>query len=149
METTEVMELMPTTKAQVNSFVEKTVALVKDGIYDALRLKAQITSIKKACEDIDAAIKADYIDAAIKYGVKSFEIYGVKIELSDNIGTRYDYSNCGDKIYDSACKIKKEREGVLKALKNSISIVDADTGEVYKITPPVKYSSEGIKVTLI
>lgn len=69
--------------------------------------------------------------------------------------TEYDYTATKDKVWiDLDAQIKdlteqkKERETFLKTLKEKLTTVDEDSGEVIEIYPPVKSESFGIKVTL-
>jgi len=86
-----------------------------------------------------------------KYG-KSFDLHGVKIEYSENISPKYDYSVCGDIAWDEMqMELKslqekiKVREAFLKAIPDNSTIMDENGVQLF---PPTKTASEGIKVTL-
>lgn len=80
---------------------------------------------------------------------------GVKFELME-AGTRYDYTKCGDPIYNELIKrlevLKaevKEREGFLKGVPDSgITVLDNETGEVVTVYSPTKTSTSTYKITL-
>lgn len=69
--------------------------------------------------------------------------------------TEYDYEACRDPKWNDLSKQikdlteqKKERETFLKTIKEKLTTVDEESGEVIEIYPPVKSESFGIKVTL-
>jgi hypothetical protein len=151
--TTSVIALMPSTKEQIKSFAHKTVTELKDGYVNPLtfyiRLKAAESTIKELLANKD--VKDLVSDEAKKYG-KSFEHSGVKIEYSENISPKYDYSVCGDSewermqndLKDLQEKIK-EREAFLKSIPANSTIMDENGVQLF---PPTKTATEGIKVTL-
>jgi len=49
---------------------------------------------------------------------------------------------------ESNAEGRKERETFLKALKEPMEVLDSVTGEVIILRPPVKKSTEGIKVSI-
>jgi len=85
---------------------------------------------------------------------------GTKFSLAET-GTKYDYSACGDPLYNSLVSKKKAldeeikaRETFLKSIKDFLitSIPDPESGELLEnitITPPTKTSNSSYKVTLL
>jgi len=104
----------------------------------------------KAVEEFIEAIKKDkrFIDYVreelAKNGGKD-SVEGIALENVE-AGTKYDYSN--DPVWVDLDKKKRDRETFLKTIKDPLSIVNEETGEVYSITPPVKTSSSTYKITL-
>lgn len=155
METTlSVINLFPSTKEQIKSFVNATVNEVKCGNINALELKSKLKFIEKVAEEIDKQTKEDQLKERQKYQEKIVELYGAKIEVAE-LGTKYDFSNCGDKDWEyldiqlrELSELKKEREAFLKTIKKPMSIVHHETGECYDIVPPIKSSTTGLKFTL-
>lgn len=100
----------------------------------------------------------DFIDSIReevgKYGKTYTTTSGTKIELAE-VGTKYDFSKCGDyelyelesqmAIIEEQIKAKKE---FLKMLPLSgIEIIDTN-GEVHSLYPPTKTSTSSIKTTI-
>jgi len=90
---------------------------------------------------------------AAKYGKGECEMLGFKIQQAE-AGTSYDYSGCGDLEWErwdaqvlSATNSRKDREAVLKALKEPMTLVNEDTGETYRVNPPLKKSTTTLKFT--
>lgn len=77
-------------------------------------------------------------------------------ELTSSMqGVKYDFSGCGDKIYqaakevaDKATEALKERETFLRAVVKKMVWVDEETGETWEIQPPVKSGKLGIMVKI-
>jgi hypothetical protein len=86
---------------------------------------------------------------------------GTKFEFFE-AGTKYDYSACGDPIWNrlngqmETLKVKmKDRESFLKGLKGETvmgNVIDPETSELFedvKLYPPIKNSTPSYKQTLI
>lgn len=103
----------------------------------------------KGSEEMRGAIT----DAVAKYGKTYTSPSGTKIDLAE-VGTSYDFSNCGDiellDLYSDLEEIKgqiKGREEMLKTLKpEGLEILRGD--ELIHVYPPVKRSTSSYKVTL-
>lgn len=117
----------------------------------AIRIKWMEEYIKEAKE----AIRPHVLDSIGKY-TKGEEIarFGSRIEAME-AGTRYDYSGCGDLVWNALQQEKKDhderiktREKFLQAIKGQQTLVDDSTGEVYTVFPPKKTSTSTYKVTL-
>lgn len=137
----------------IDLFVEEKVRAVRDGEINPLELRNQLTLINKSIDKINEETKSEQLKEAQKYGAKSFEAYGSRIEITE-LGVKYDYGACKDKVWNELNKkledIKKdikERESFLKTIKTKLTTVDEDTGETSEIYPVIKTSTTGIKVT--
>lgn len=153
--TLSVINLLPRKRDEIDLFVHKTVQSVKDGDVNALELKSQLKAFEKAIEEIDKATKDEQLTERMKYREKVIDLYGCKIELAE-VGTKYDYSACGDpywndldKMIKSLSEQKKQRETFLKNISKPIGITDESTGgETVVINPPVKSSTTGLKFSI-
>lgn len=151
--TTSVMALMPSTKDQIKSFVHKTVIELKDGYTNPLNFYIQLKAVETTLKDLLAnkEVREMVSEEARKHG-KNFEMNGCKIEYSENISPKYDYSVCGDTEWESLqAQLKslqdkiKVRETFLKSIQSNSTIMDESGVQLF---PPTKTASEGIKVTL-
>lgn len=155
MTTLSVINLLPSTKEQIDMFISKTVDEIKCGNVNALQLKAQLKCFEKVAEGIDKATKNEQLTERMKYKEKVVEIYGAKIEIAE-VGTKYDYSACNDLEWNNLdAKIKKlsekkkDRETFLKALSKPMAMADEHTGgEMIMINPPLKTSTTSLKFTI-
>ena len=147
------LSLFETTKAERQDFAQSVVNGLKEGLSDPLKVHLQV----KCMEDLIKQITShpDYkdltLDEAAKYG-KSFEHYNAKFEIKE-MGVKYDYSNCGDPIYNQLAnelaeleKKVKERQAFLKAVQPGTELLIED--EVIVLYPPVKTSTTSITVNL-
>jgi hypothetical protein len=151
--TTTDLSLFETTKSERQDFAQSVVNNLKEGLSDPLKVHLQV----KCMEDLIKQITShpDYkdltLDEAAKYG-KSFEHYNAKFEVKE-MGVKYDYSNCGDPIYNRLAeelaeleKKVKDRQAFLKAVQPGTELLIED--EVIVLYPPVKTSTTSITVNL-
>jgi len=151
--TNNVLSIFATTKETRQQFAQVVIDEMKLGIADPMKIHLQV----KCMEDFIKQITShpDYkdltLDEAAKYG-KSFEMHNAKFEVKE-MGVKYDYSNCGDPIYNELSqkmaeleKEIKDRQAFLKAVKPGTEILVED--EVVVLYPPVKTSTTSITVNL-
>lgn len=139
MNTLSVINLMPSTKAEIKSFAEKVISAVENGEIPVLQLDVQLKRIETVCETIRKATKEQVIDEASKYG-KVFDFAGAEISLTER--KTPDYSN--DPEWASLNAKIKAREAILKAIPEGRTLIDEETGEVisaplYKRTDVISY----------
>jgi len=155
METTiNTLSILPSTKDEIQNFSIKIISELESGRINPLDLLKQIKCFEKVIEQTKDTLSKMAREEAEKYGAKNFDFKGVKIELAE-VGTKYDYSKCNDfvmaKVSEDLAKLnetKKQRETFLKSLKDPISLIDEESGDVFQILPPVKSSSSSLKVTI-
>jgi len=142
-----------TSKARIQNFEDQVVSSVKDGITNPLKIQVYLKSFIKAGEGILNRISEDVLIEAEKHG-KSFEAHGARVDVSE-LGIKYDYEHCQDKDWErlnsefnNIAEKKKDRETFLKTLKKPITVVDEETGETWKINPPIRKSTTGVKITI-
>jgi hypothetical protein len=145
------LNYLPSTGEQVNTFANGIVRSVKDGQENPLNVMLQIRAMEKAFKVIMDQIKDEVVTEADKYPGTTFKFRGVDLAKGD-VSTSYDYTICGDTEWerrkvdaDSAKEKLSEREAFLKALKEPVTIVDEMTGEVVTVRPPLKKSVAGVK----
>jgi len=146
--------LLPTTQVQIDVFSDQVIESVRQGETNPLEVLVIIKAFEKANDRIYKELRDNFVNEASKYPEKSFEFNGAKLEKAE-VGTSYDYKSCGDPVYNNRLAMfetmkqqLKEREDFLKSIKEPVTIIDESTGEVVKITPPVKTSTTSIKVSI-
>jgi hypothetical protein len=146
-----VMQLLPTNKAGVEKFSNQLIASVHNGEVNPLQLKALCKFMEAVFEKVDKETRDSQLTEAGKYSEKKFNAYGFEIAKED-VGVKYDYLSTGDPIYkqrfqifEEAKKQLEERAAFLKALKEPLTVVDDESGEVATIHPPLKKGTEGLK----
>jgi hypothetical protein len=134
-------------------------ALVKNTIQQedlAGNVLANILKAKKAEEffkNIQEELKKDALKEAEKHPERVVEAFGAKFEKT-SVHTEYDFSSCNDPEYkelvaqyETLMNKLQGRKEFLKALREPLTIVDENTGEISKIHPAVKKTTDGIKIT--
>lgn len=121
---------------------------------NALDVKIALKQMEAAMDQVKKVADKLAADEAAKYGEKSFDYKGARIELAE-LGTKYDYSGCQ---YPPLQRIQssiqaygeqaKAAEAWLKSIKGKTEYIDPQTGEVCEVYPPIKRSTTGIKITL-
>lgn len=156
LQTTESMAAFAVSKANREELAIQIVEAIDAGELNPLDIHYQV----KAMEDFIKILTANsrYKDAvlteAIKHG-KSFQFNGSKMEIKET-GVKYDYSKCGDPnwqiLENQITELKDKQKAVEAHLKvlpaEGIEVVNAESGEVIKMYPPVKTSTTSIAVTL-
>ena len=151
--TTTDLSLFETTKAERQDFAQYVVNGLKDGLSDPLKVHLQVKCMEDLIKQITShpEYKDLTLDEAAKYG-KSFEMHNAKFEVKE-MGVKYDYSACGDPVYNELSqkmaeleKEIKDRQAFLKAVKPGTEILVED--EVVVLYPPVKTSTTSITVNL-
>jgi hypothetical protein len=97
----------------------------------------------------------DYVTSELSKHQKSYNTSaGSKIEMAE-LGTKYDYSVCGDSQWnlfnskvEEYTKLRKEREEFLKVIPYEGIDVLSDEGELIHLNKPNKTSTTGYKVTI-
>jgi hypothetical protein len=147
-----VLELLASTSTQIDVFSDQVIQSVKEGEQSPLKVLIQLKAFERCSERIQKEIKENYMTEADKYPGNEFEFLGNKVQKVDTY-TKYDYSACGDPVYNQRLKLfeeaqkqLKERETFLKAVKADFSLLDEGTGEVVVIHPPKVNRSAGLKV---
>lgn len=147
------VKLLPFTKSQVQIFAGQLIETLENGEIDPLDLAIYFKAFSEVEKQVKETMSKLALSEAEKHG-KTFEFKGAKIEVKE-LGTSYDFSQCGDTKWErlnadlSAIKDKqKEREQLIKTLKEPLIEVDQQTGETITIYPPIKKSTTGITISL-
>jgi hypothetical protein len=150
----QLLTLFASTSVQIDVFSDGVIESVRSGEIDPLKVLIQIRAMEKANDRILKEIKDNLLTAADKYTEQSFNYFGNTIQKGD-VKTEYDYSICGDPIYNQRKSIMEsaktqldERAAFLKTLKEPITIVDEGSGEIVTIRPPLKKTTPGLKVSI-
>jgi len=153
---TNTLNLLPSNTAQVALFVQKVKDEVLSGDYNVLDVLIQLRAAQDAIDILNK--DSEIVEAAskeyAKHGQKTLDYNGAKITEKE-AGTKYDYDGCKDPVHGKlksdalfAAERCKERETFLKALKEPVTIIDEQTGEVVKLNPPSKTSKTILSITL-
>jgi cell fate (sporulation/competence/biofilm development) regulator YlbF (YheA/YmcA/DUF963 family) len=141
------LSILPSTKAQRQSFIEMAVNEILDGNLNPLQVELTLKSAIDTLEEIrkNTRVKMAVQEEADKYSEKTFEIGNFKVTKSSR--TTNDFSGCDshlDNLYAEMESLKaqiKARESLVK------TGVDSSTGEVFK---PVKSKvTEFLKIELV
>lgn len=140
------LSILPSTKAQRQSFVEMAVNEILDGNLSPLQVELTLKSAIDTLEEIRKNTRVKMaVQEEAKYYEKTFEIGNFKVTKSSR--TINDFSGCDshlDNLYAEMEALKmqiKARESLVK------TGVDSATGEVFK---PVKFTTtEYLKIELI
>jgi hypothetical protein len=142
------------TKSEIRRLTESLTQRVVDGEYDALSAFVVLKALGKAVEDAEKILSPYAIDESHSYNQHE-KIFVRECELKRvERGVKYDYASCGDPVWnelktqmDELQKKIKDREEILKALKEKIVTIDVRTGEVIELNPPLQSSTTTIQVT--
>lgn len=143
-----VIELGPTNRSQIESFVYFFTEELEAGRLDALKVWLKLKAWEETIGAVKDAIKNEAFREASTYGKGEHGVNGFVFSISGT-GGKPDFSVCNDPIRDQLVEQLKERESFLKNLKTPVDIVNEETAEVVAtIRPPLKRSGDTIKVSL-
>ena len=148
----------PTTKKGIeelsNQLIQSTLEGEQNPLLTEIKVAALVKTIKtyRASKEIKECVLArferDYPNQ------KSYDMGNVNLKASET-GVKYDYTNCGDPVWERLTaeieKLKeqlKERETILKANPKQWTYIDEKTGEVYTINPAPKSSTTQVVITI-
>lgn len=157
MKATSVLSLFETTKEQRLSFVLSVVDQLQSGNADPLKVHLHVKMMEETVKLLNAntLYKSAVLEAAEKYGEKSFQVNNAKVEIKE-VGVKYDFSKCEDillnKLYVDQERVDaeiKKRETMLKSVDGKgMIVVDQESGETFTVYPPAKSSTTSVAITL-
>jgi hypothetical protein len=146
----ELNNLLSIDKAGIKQKVDAVMVTIQDGWTDPLDA---LIMAKKGVDLFSSLEKNIRPFAEAKGAQKGLVKYSTEISEAMT-GVKYDYSACGDPIYnelkeasDKASEAVKERETFLKAISKPMDIV-VNEAEVYTIKPPIKTGKLGLKLEI-
>lgn len=149
-----VLDLFSTSQTGIDIFSDQVIQSVKQGETNPLKVRVWIKTMETIISRLKSETNHEQLMEADKWGERSFDYAGATITKAEH-GTKYDFSKCGDPIWEqrdqilySAKNQLKEREDFLKTIKEPMTIVDDRSGEVVTINPPIKTSTSGLNVTI-
>ena len=145
---------IPASKEEQAVISSAMINSVLDGEIDAIKAVVQAKSLVETLTLFlkDKGVNDLVLREVEKYG-KQTSKDGATISIKE-VGSKWDYSECGDPIYNRLSSQKeeieeklKEREALLKVTKEPRTEVDEETGEVYTVNPPSKSSTTSYSIT--
>ena len=145
---------IPASKEEQSVLSSAMINSVLDGEIEAIKAVIQAKSL---VETLTLFLKDKGVNDLVlmeveKYG-KQTSKDGATIAIKE-VGSKWDYSECGDPIYNRLSSQKaeieeklKERESLLKSTREPRTEVDEETGEVYTVNPPSKSSTTSYAIT--
>ncbi len=141
------IKINPTNKAELSVYVKSLKDELLSGNYDML----QVAGLSKSMEETAKQLKADVdikdaiMEEAAKYPDKTIDLDKFKLTKKDAV--TYDYSQCGDQVYNQMVEDKDQLDEQIKARKEMLKTgVDPSTGETFD--KPLKKSTSTISVSL-
>lgn len=146
--------LIDAKKSNLTHAVELITKSISDGEYDSLKGLILAVKGKTFFTDLEKSLRP-LAEANYLYKLeKNYSIHDVKVDQAPT-KTEYDYSVCGDPVYDRLATnmaLSKAdltaRQDLLKTLTKPMEMIDEETGESFRCMPPNKLQSEGLKLTI-
>lgn len=118
---------------------------LQDGQADEIDLYISFKKVESFVKTILPYIK-DHIDET-KLSVE-YKKHGVSLSTQKGKPT-YDYSKCGDEVYNDLLEFQKElkeREKFLQTIDKKTDFTDEETGETITLMPPIK--RQGLNIVM-
>ena len=143
-------------KAQQADMAESIINQIEEGEVNPLSIQIGLSAIENVIKTVKASdtYKNSTLTEAEKYGQKSFDLYGASLQIKE-VGVKYDFTSCGDpawnemnqELEDLKAKMKEREDFLKRTPKDGQTCLDEQTGEVYKIYPPLKTSTTSVTTT--
>lgn len=141
-------------RADINLYASNLENNLKNGDISPLLLKQHFKAVSELEDSIKPVLDKFVLEEAQKYPENKFLLYGAEFTKSE-FGTKYDFSKCGDTVYerlkkaaDDANKALKDRENLLKNIKGHETLIDEETSEILTVYAPVKKSTSGVSCSI-
>ena len=145
------------TKNAVTETAERLITLMESGKTSAIKTLTELDFINQVVTKVVARARELAVDELSSYGAEASQgvtIHGVSLKIIE-AGTKYDFAACNHPEWaqivaqeTALAERRKEIETMLKTLKTGQTIVNEYTGEISRITPPVKSSKTTVQVTI-
>lgn len=147
---------IPVTRTGQKELVDIMKKSLADGetnpIEAVVKAKSMYEVLSSFLKDDD--VKELVVNECEKYGKGETPSFaGAKVQVKET-GVKWDYTDCGDPVYDSLSiqmeELKqrmKQRESYLKTITERKTEIDEATGEIYTILPPVRKATTSYSIT--
>ena len=141
------ISIMPANKAELKNFTARMKAEILSGSYDPLNVAGMLKAMEELIKELraDADIKEAIEEAAEKFTEKTIDFANFKLTKSQR--STYDYSVCGDAVYNSMISDAERMKEAIKAREAMLLTgFDPSTGEAFN--SPAKKTASIISVSL-
>lgn len=146
--------LLNVDKDTLIEYAKNIVASIQDGHEDALEVLICVKKGLMFFEALDENVRPIVYSKDITSGSNILSVHNADIEASQ-LGVKWHYEGCNDvilnKLYEELESLKlkiKDRENYLKVITTISEQIDEETGETWKVNPPIKKSTSGYKITI-
>jgi hypothetical protein len=141
------------TKLEVeNLAIEDIKSVIENGNYDLLRVLVELRRYDIYLTKLIETIKLPALENAKKTGNKNFNYADAKVIVTKTVSYDYSVDKIWSEINADLTNIKermKKHQEFLKELDSNITeIIDESTGEVLKVTPPIKKEKDSLIIRL-
>lgn len=147
-------KLLNVDRKTIISTAMSVVNAIQDGEFDLVDTFIEIKKGVLFFETLEENTKAIVYGKSLVGKGEVLKRHSVEIEQSE-LGVKWDYSGCNDVILDrltiaftEAKKAMEDRQNYLKIITTITEQVDMETGETYKVNPPVRTSTNGYKFSV-
>lgn len=136
---------MPSTWLEIRQFSDLLKNEILSGDVNPLDVELVLKSMEEVIKTTraDKHVKEAVLQEAAKWSEKTFEYKGISATKSSK--TTYDFSGCGDEVYNDLIKQQETLKAQIKAREAMLKTgVNPDTGETY--TPPKASTTEFLTI---
>lgn len=147
-------KLLGLDKATIVTNAKRIVNAIADGDLDLIDTFIEIKKGMLFFETLEENVKTMVYGKTIVAKGEILKLHSVEIEASE-LGVSWDFKGCGDAVLNrlnEALSIAKQavtdRQNYLKVITTISEQVDTETGETYKVNPPVRKATSGYKFSI-
>ena len=144
----------PVTRAEQSRWAAELARPLVEGEVNPLEFIVKLKGLQQALSIVekDRDVRDVVLTEIYKHGTRA-TWSGATIATRET-GVRYDYTACGDPVYDDLARQReeldkrlKEREAFLRTVPDGTTLVWDETGEVVALHPPVRVGAESYAIT--
>lgn len=141
------------TKAAIQDYSDYLIKQLEDGLANPMDMALRLKFMEELIDKMKERLRSLVIDELGKY-TKGKDIIRHNGQFkAKETGVRYDFTGCNDPLWNrfnqeivELTEKRKEREAMLKTIKEKQTIIDEETGEIANLFPARKLSTSSYEI---
>jgi hypothetical protein len=141
------------TKAAIQDYSDYLIKQLEDGLANPMDMALRLKFMEELIDKMKERLRSLVIDELGKY-TKGEDIIRHNGQFkAKETGVRYDFTGCNDPLWNrlnqeivELTDKRKEREAMLKTIKEKQTIIDEETGEIANLFPARKLSTSSYEI---
>lgn len=141
------------TKAAIQDYSDYLIKQLEEGLANPMDVALKLKFMEELIDKMKERMRALVLDELNKYAKGEDVVrYNGQFKAKET-GVRYDFTGCNDPLWNrlnqeivELTDKRKEREAMLKTIKDKQTIIDEETGEIANLFPARKLSTSSYEI---